>query len=227
MTIEKEKGAVPFESAPHITDANDFINLLMHLHKMFDPVDPVVFMPTGVTECWRCGCDVTPENVGMLKRLADLGSNASICATFCQSCAEAIDDEREAATRPPATSMTLPRRSLGKHPRRYPANGRALAEDPPALDQALNVAIGWPIAETLPAPKIIVQPEDDPARLRLELAAGRRVYVAHSAAANPEHLLKLAQTLIDYGALCVDLIVHPPRPGAGRERLRVVPEMPA
>lgn len=225
MTHEKEKGATPFESAPqNITDTPDFTSLPPHLHKMFDEDRSYVLMPTGVTECWRCACDVTPQNVGMLKRLADLGSNASICATFCQSCAEALDDEREAAARPPATSITLPRRPIGNHPRRYPANGRALAEDPPALDQALIVAIGWPVGETLPAPKIIVQPEDDPARLRFDVAARRRVYVAHNAAANPEHLLKLAQTLIDYGALCVDLIVHPPRPGAGRERLRVVPE---
>lgn len=183
--------------------------------------------PSGVAECSRCGCDVTADNVGAFRRARDLASNATVCLTFCQSCAEAIDHERDAAAGPAATSMTLPRRSVGKHPRRHPANGRMLAEDPPALEQALNVAIGWPVGETLPAPKIIIQPEDDPARLRFDVAAGRRVYVAHNAAANPEHLLKLAQAMIDYGALCVDLIVHPPRPGAGRERLRVVPELPA
>lgn len=183
--------------------------------------------PSGVAECSRCGCDVTADNVGAVRRVRDLAPNASICLTFCQSCADAIDEEREATARPPATSITLHRRPIGKHPRRYPANGRALAEDPPAIDKALNVAIGWLVGETLPAPKIIVQPEDDPDRLRFDVATGRRVYVAHNAAANPEHLLKLARALIDYGALCVDLIVHPPRPGAGRERLRVVPEVPA
>ena len=227
MTIEKEKGAVPFESAPHITDANDFISLLMHLHKMFDPGDPVVFMPSGVTECWRCGCDVTPENVGMLKRLADLGSNASICATFCQSCAEAIDDERQAGERPAATSMTLPRRPLGTHLRRYPAYGKSLSENPPPPDEPLTVAIGWQYAKTLPAPLLVVQPEDNPLRLRFDVAAGRRVCVAHPADADPDRLLRLAQALIDYGALYVDLIEHPPRPGAAtRDRLRVLVEAP-
>lgn len=182
------------------------------------------FFPSGVAECARCGCDVTDANVGALRRLRDIASNASVCLTYCQSCAEVIDEEREVASRPANASMTLPRRALGKHPRRYPSNGRALAENPPSLDQALTVAIGWPVAETVPAPKIIVQHEDDPERLRFDVAAGRRVYVAHKAAADPERLLKLAQALIDYGALCVDLIVHPARPGAGRERLRVVPE---
>ncbi|MDI3491717.1 MAG: hypothetical protein PWP11_2994 [Thauera sp.] len=183
--------------------------------------------PSGVAECSRCGCDVTADNVGAFRRVFTPAPNASFCIAFCQSCAEAIDHERDSASGPAATSMTLPRRSVGKHPRRHPANGRALAEDPPTLDQALTVAIGWPVAETVPAPKIVVQHEDDPARLRFDVAAGRRVYVAHNAAADPDRLLKLAQALIDYGALCVDLIVHPPRPGAGRERLRVVPEMPA
>lgn len=225
---EKEKGATPCEGAPqNITDNADFISHLMHLHKMFDPVDPLVFMPTGVTECWRCACDVTPQNVGMLKRLADLGSNASICATFCQSCADAIDDEREAAARTPATSITLPRRPIGNHPRRHPAYGKTLAENPPPPDGPLTVSVGWQNAKTLPPPLLVVQPEDNPARLRFDVAAGRRVRVAHPADADPDRLLRLAQALIDYGALYVDLIEHPPRPGAAkRERLRVLVEAP-
>ena len=187
-------------------------------------MNPVAFMPSGIAECARCGCDVTEANVGAFQRVRDLGSNAAVYLTFCQECAEAIDAERAAAEAPPETSITLPRRLLGNRYRRHPAGGKALVEDPPPLDQAVTVAVGWPVGETVQAPRIIVQPEDDPAGLRFDVAAGRRVYVAHNAAAAPDLLLKLAQALIDHGALCVDLIVHPPRPGAGRERLRILPE---
>lgn len=180
--------------------------------------------PSGVAECSRCGCDVTADNVGAFRRVRDLAPNATVCLTFCQECAEAIDAERSATDAPPETSIKLRRRLLGNRYRRHPASGKALAEDPPPLDQAVTVAVGWPVGETVQAPRIIVQPEDDPAGLRFDVAAGRRVYVAHNAAASPDLLLKLAQALIDHGALCVDLIVHPPRPGAGRERLRILPE---
>jgi len=186
-----------------------------------------VVFPSGVAECSRCGCDVTEENIGALKRLRDLAGNASACVAFCQSCAEAIDAEREAANRPAETSMTLSRRPLGARHRRHTPFGKALSEDPPPLDQALTVAVGWQAGKGLSSPLIVVQPFEDPSCLRFDVAAGRRVFVAHSATAEPDHLLKLAQALIDYGALCVDLIVHPPRPGVGRERLRVLPEVRA
>lgn len=181
--------------------------------------------PAGVAECERCGCDVTAENVGALKRVGDLASNAQVCIAFCSACAEAIDEERAAEAQPAATSMTLRRRPLGSHMRRHPGHGKTLAEDPPPLDQALTVAIGWPAAKTLPPPLVVIQPEDNPARLRFDVAAGRRVRVAHAAATDPDFLLKLAQALIDYGALCVDLIVWPQRrESVSRERLRVLPE---
>jgi len=181
-------------------------------------------IPSGVAECARCGCDVTDANIGALRQIGGLARNASVCLPFCQSCAEAIDEERAAFERPAATAITLHRRPLGTQGRRYPANGRALAEAPPPIDQAVTVAIGWPVAETVSAPKIIVQHEDDPAKLRFDVAAGRRIFVAHNAAADAGRLLDLAQALIDYGAVCIDFVVHPRRPDTGRERLRVWPE---
>lgn len=183
-------------------------------------------IPSGVAECDRCGCDVTADNIGAFKHESWLARNAQVCTVLCATCADAIDEARAAIAQPAETSMTLPRRPLGSHVRRHPGHGKALAEDPPPLDQALTVAIGWPAAKALPAPLVVIQPEDNPARLRFDVAAGRRVRVAHAAATDPDFLLKLAQALIDYGALCVDLIVHPPRPGAARERLRVLVEAP-
>lgn len=191
------------------------------------PHDMIAFFPSGITECERCGCDVTDANVGAFKHLRSLALNASAVLAYCQSCAEAIDEERAAAARPAETSMTLQRRPLGSHPRRHPAYGKTLAENPPPSDEPLTVAIGWQFGKTLPAPLLVVQPEDNPGRLRFDVADGRRVRVAHPADADPDRLLRLAQALIDYGALYVDLIEHPPRPGAAkRERLRVLVEAP-
>ncbi|PLX74670.1 MAG: hypothetical protein C0607_10545 [Azoarcus sp.] len=87
------------------------------------------------------------------------------------------------------------------------------------------MAIGWTLAKILPEPLLVVLPEDDPGKLRFDVAAGRRVRVAHPADADPDQLVKLAQALIDYGALWVDLILHPPRFGETHgERLRVLVE---
>lgn len=184
--------------------------------------------PSGVAECARCGCDVTEATVGAFKLLRGLAPNAGVYLTFCQRCAEAIDAEREAAARPDAASMMLRRCGIGAHPRRHPAYGKSLAENPPPADEPLNIALGWPSAKNLPAPLLVVQPEDNPARLRFDVADGRRVRVAHPSNADPDRLLKLAQALIDHGATCVNLMVHPPRPGATeRERLRVLVESDA
>lgn len=183
--------------------------------------------PSGVAECSRCGCEVTADNVGAFRRVRDLAPNATVCLTFCQSCAEAIDDERNEAAQAVPASVAISRHGIGSHPRRHPAYGKTLAENPPAPDEPLTVAVGWQYAKTLPAPLLVVQPEDNPGRLRFDVADGRRVRVAHPADADPGRLLRLAQALIDYGALYVDLIEHPPRPGAAkRERLRVLVETP-
>lgn len=183
--------------------------------------------PSGAAECSNCGCDVTAANVGAFRRVRDLAPNATVCLTFCQSCAEAIDDERNEAAQATPASVTISRHGIGSHPRRHPAYGKSLTENPPPPGEPLTVAVGWPYAKTLPAPLLVVQPEDNPGRLRFDVAAGRRVRVAHPADADPDRLLRLAQALIDYGALYVDLIEHPPRPGAAkRERLRVLVEAP-
>lgn len=182
--------------------------------------------PSGVAECSRCGCDVIADNVGAFRRVRDLAPNATVCIVMCATCADAEDERNEAAQAPPA-SLTLTRRGIGSHPRRHPAYGKALAENPPPPDEPLTVAVGWQYAKTFPAPLLVVLPEDNPVRLRFDVAAGRRVRVAHPDDADPERLLRLAQALIDYGALYVDLIEHPPRPGAAkRERLRVLVEAP-
>lgn len=181
--------------------------------------------PSGVAECSNCGCDVTSENVGAFRRVADLGPNASVCLTYCEPCAAAADAERDRTAAPAQKTLTLSRRGIGSHVRRHPAYGKKLADSPPLPDDPLNVAIGWTLAKILPEPLLVVLPEDNPGKLRFDVAAGRRVRVAHPADADPDQLVKLAQALIDYGALWVDLIVHPPRPGETRgERLRVLVE---
>lgn len=183
--------------------------------------------PSGAAECSNCGCDVTAANVGAFRRVRDLAPNATVCIVICATCADAADDARNEATQAPPASVTLPRHGIGSHPRRHPAYGKSLTETPPPTDEPLTVAIGWQAAKTLPAPLLVVQPEDNPTRLRFDVAAGRRVRVAHPADADPDRLLRLAQALIDYGALYVDLIEHPPRPGAAkRDRLRVLVEAP-
>lgn len=183
--------------------------------------------PSGAAECSSCGCDVTAANVGAFRRVRDLAPNATVCIVICAKCADAADDARDEAAQAPPASVTLPRHGIGSHPRRHPAYGKSLTETPPPSDEPLTVAIGWQNAKTLPAPLLVVQPEDNPVRLRFDVAAGRRVRVAHPADADPDRLLRLAQALIDYGALYVDLIEHPPRPGAAkRDRLRVLVEAP-
>ena len=170
---------------------------------------------------------MTAANVGAFRRVRDLAPNATVCIVICAKCADAADDARDEAAQAPPASVTLPRHGIGSHPRRHPAYGKSLTETPPPSDEPLTVAIGWQHAKTLPAPLLVVQPEDNPVRLRFDVAAGRRVRVAHPADADPDHLLKLAQALVDYGALFVDLIEHPIRPGAAkRDRLRVLVETP-
>lgn len=188
--------------------------------------DMIAIFPSGIADCAICGCDVTADNVGAFRRLGDLGPNATVCLTICATCADTADEARTTPASVKQICITLPRRPIGSHPRRHPAYGKSLSETPPPGD-ALNVAVGWQTAKSLPAPLIVVQPEDNPGRLRFDTAAGRRVRVAHPADADPDRLLRLAQALIDYGALYVDLIEHPPRPGAAkRERLRVLVEAP-
>ncbi len=200
--------------------------------------------------CFACNQDANPEQSTVVE-VSMLAPGLGIAVAICPACtARAIDRDGSADTliaeirdqysagvtfaRPsevPATaspSITLRRRGIGAHPRRHPAYGKSLAENPPPADEPLNIALGWPNAKNLPAPLLVVQPEDNPARLRFDVADGRRVRVAHPSNADPDHLLKLAQALIDHGATCVDLIVHPPRPGATeRERLRVLVESDA
>ncbi len=184
--------------------------------------------PSGVAECAHCGCDVTSDNVGAFRRVSDLGPNASVCLTYCEPCAAAADAERERTAAPTQKSIALSRRGIGSHVRRHPAYGKKLADSPPLPDEPLNVAIGWTLAKILPEPLLVVLPEDNPGKLRFDVAAGRRVRVAHPADADADQLLSLAQALIDFGALSIKLVVHPPRPGAnGVESLLVVPEAEA
>ena len=141
-----------------------------------------------------------------------LAPGLGIAVAICPACtARAIDRDGSADTliaeirdqysagvtfaRPsevPATaspSITLRRRGIGAHPRRHPDYGKSLAENPPPADEPLNIALGWPNAKNLPAPLLVVQPEDNPARLRFDVADGRRVRVAHPSNADPDRLL--------------------------------------
>jgi len=237
MPPEKEKGASPDQAAPQAISTADC------------STSPVYAIAPAPLECFACKSDVDPEH-DVLVEVAPLGPGLSVAVGFCPACiaaALAKDGDTEklfTATRanylggvafsrttskPPddAPRITLHRRGIGSHPRRHPAYGKTLAENPPPPDEPLTVAVGWQYAKTLPEPLLVVKPEDNPVRLRFDVADGRRVRVAHPADADPDRLLRLAQALIDYGALYVDLIEHPPRPGATkRERLRVLVEAP-
>ena len=183
-------------------------------------------MPSGVTSCASCGCDVTADNLGALRYLRHLRDGAALYLSVCQSCAEAEDAARaQKAPAPPTELQRQPARNAG---RKHPPYGAALAADPPPADEALHVLMGWDYADKLPDPKLIVRDEDNPARLRFDVADGRAVRVVHRHDADPDRLLKLAQALIDYGAREVEMVIHPPRPGSyGTELLRIVPKVGA
>lgn len=121
--------------------------------------------------------------------------------------------------------IELQPRTARNEGRRHPAFGAALSADPPPADEHLRVLVGWEHADAVPDPKLIVRPADNPARLRFDVAAGRTVRIYHPHTADPNRLFSLAQSLIDYGATEVELVIHPPRPEAhSTELLRIVPK---
>lgn len=125
----------------------------------------------------------------------------------------------------PAPPVELTRRPVRNTGRKHPPYGAILAESPLPSDETLRVCIGWQYEEWVSERRVIVAATDDPAALRFDAAAGRRVRVIHPHDASPEHLFRLAQTLVDYGAVSVELAIFPLRPGTHcTEVLRIVPK---
>lgn len=119
----------------------------------------------------------------------------------------------------PRKKLTLRRRAVNNARRRHPAYHRALLENPPPADEGLQIALDWKTAMLLPEPRLVVRPEDNIARLRFDVAKGRRVRVVHSNADAPDRLMRIAQALIDYGANQVELYLHPIAPGSGGSQI--------
>lgn len=126
----------------------------------------------------------------------------------------------------PAPPVELTRRPLRNTGRKHPPYGAILAAAPPPPDEVLRVCVGWQYEEWVSDSRVIVEATADPEALRFDAAAGRTVRVIHPHDASPEHLFRLAQTLVDYGAVSVELAIFPHRPGAYcTEVLRIVPKV--
>lgn len=125
----------------------------------------------------------------------------------------------------PAPPVELTRRPVRNTGRKHPPYGAILAEAPPPADEVLRVCIGWQYEEWVSERRLIVEATDDPAALRFDAAAGRTVRVIHPHDASPEHLFRLAQAIVDYGAVSVELAIFPHRPGTHcTEVLRIAPK---
>lgn len=125
----------------------------------------------------------------------------------------------------PAPPVELTRHPVRNAGRKHPPYGAILAESPPPSDEILRVCIGWQYEEWVSERRVIVEATEDPDALRFDVAAGRPVRVIHPHDASPEHLFRLAQTLVDYGAVLVELAIFPHRPGTFcTEVLRIVPK---
>lgn len=202
-----------------------------------------ILRPAAGLECFVCRAPVDVEADTVIE-VAPLGRGFKVAVGICPICAERAreadgsiqplaDSIREVyaggvvtvekCTRPP---LELERKAVSNAGRKHPPFGAALAENPPPADELLCVLLGSDHAKAIPDPKLIVRPEDNPARLRFDVAEGREVRVVHPHDADPKRLVRLAQALIDYGAQSVELVVHPVRPGAaGTEILRIVPRL--
>ncbi|CAM5320857.1 hypothetical protein [Thauera mechernichensis] len=121
--------------------------------------------------------------------------------------------------------VQLARRPVTNAGRKHPAYGAKLLANPPPEWEAVRVLLGWKYAKCeMESQPIVV--DSDPALLRFDVVAGRRVRVDHEHNADPRQLLNLAQALIDYGATAVELVIPFPPPGArGSEHLHIVPRL--
>lgn len=230
---KKERAQSPDQAAPQTFDTADSTTTF------------ALLPPSGMV-CAVCGTDTDAADItAVVETYHRSGSGIGIAVGVCRSCCrehaptqQALDTliariraddsitPRIATTPPAGYEITLPPRKRGNLARRHPAYGARLAADPPPADHRLTVAVGWEHAKQLPVPLIVVQPDDNPTRLRFDVAAGRPVRVTHPASSDPDWLLKLAQALIDEGAVCVDLTVHPSRTGTtAMETLRIRPEV--
>lgn len=202
-------------------------------------------LASRVMECFICKADAAPEQ-STLVEVSMLAPDFKLAVAVCPACtARAIAEDgstdaliadiRETyprfatltkpAPKPTSTQIELQPRTARNAGRRHPAYGAAITADPPPADEPLRVLMGWEHADTVPDPKLIVRPADNPAHLRFDVAAKRIVRVFHPDSEDPNRLYALAQSLIDYGAAVVELVIHPPRPEAhSTELLRIVPK---
>lgn len=117
--------------------------------------------------------------------------------------------------------VQLTRRPATNAGRKHPPYGAQLLANPPPKWEAVRVLLGWKYAKCeMESQPIVV--DSDPALLRFDVVAGRRVRVDHEHNADPRQLLNLAQALIDYGATAVKLVTNGPR---GSESLYIVPKL--
>lgn len=200
-----------------------------------------ILNPAAGLECFVCKAPVDVKADTVIE-VAPIGRGFKVAVGICPTCADRAREEDgsiqpladsirevyaggvvtvEPYTRPP---LEIERKAVSNAGRKHPPLGAALAENPPPADEPLRVLLGWEHAKAIPDPKLILRPEDNPARLRFDVAEGREVRVVHPHDADPKRLMRIAQALIDYGAQSVELVVHPIRPGAsGTEILRIVP----
>lgn len=101
--------------------------------------------------------------------------------------------------------MTGPAHTLARRGR-IPAYGRELSEKlAKAPDGALYVADCFKAAKRLAwAPRIVITPEDDPWRLDLSCARGKRVTIL--AGSYGAHLMPMVEALAVAGAASIDLM---------------------
>ena len=201
------------------------------------------FAPAGL-ECFICKDDAPTDGSTMVE-VSMLAHELGIAVAVCPVCttralaedvtlSTLVTDIREqyhqqAAPAPkpgivPPNQLALTPRPIRNAGRRHPVHGARLAANPPEADVDLHVLLGWEHEKLVSEPKLLIMPNDNPERLRFDVAANRAARVIHPPHADRLRLLSLAQGLIDYGARQVELVIHPLSPeGNGIKPFRIVP----
>ena len=233
----KEKGVSP-QAAPQNHNTRDYTESI--------PKDSYL-LGSRIMECYVCQGDADPEHDDCtVVEVTQFGAGFGIAVVVCPACtARAIEQDGSIeplvadirANYPKHATLASPARPSGPPPvelaprplrtagLRHPAFGAVLLADPPPADESLLVLLGWEHARSLPVQKLVVEPTQNPRKLRFDVAKDRRVRVLHPHDANHKTLLALAQQLIDFGAREVELLTHPGRPGSkDMEFARIVPK---
>ena len=221
MTIKK--GASPLKAAPQ------------HKPKQHisTPRFGVIQPKQGIT-CLICDVpiDLRNDQDYLTHKIAEIRQGVWTCVAVCGRCHKTHQGDLpllfgmisgDTRTEPPETSvLRLKRSKARKTPRqRLPPYAAEILADPPDQDTVLHAVLDWASWRKAPKPCIVLPSDRAVSDFDLDFTNGYRVRVLHGATGDPERLFAIAQALVDWGAIAVELREYPAPPNAPLREIAV------